>query len=595
MRGFKALILLVAGLVCCAPLWAQQTNADTSLVKVKFLDSYAVALQEAAATHKPIFFDCYADWAVPCHGMDKYVFSDADFAKWLNEHFVCLRLNMTLRENQPLVQKYNVRFYAHFLILDAEGNMLHRIVGGKKLPEFKEQVARGLEPQRTLAGMNKRFEAGERGIDFLRDYAEVLGNADEGEKQMEIIKSLVSQLDTIDLVKKENWDVFKKMVEDIHSDYYRYLLTHYDAFVSENGKERVTQVISYQNILALYPYLFNDDGYENLDVAGIEATMNRYLEPGNGAFAYLKIAKARGEGRIVDVIALLKEEGNQFPSEILRTIDVNLVSVIKKRPELKDIIVKYLQERMVQYESPSIVQEYKDALAEIGNIGKGVKFVEGTFNEVLTLAKQEDKLIFMDCYTSWCGPCKILAKKIFPLENVGKFFNEHFVNVQVDMEKGEGKDLAKRYEVKAFPTLLVLDAEGNLVHRVMGVRPPQQLIAQMKRALSEETAYAPVKAKYDAGDRSPRTMTEYLLNMSASGEMDSNQTEQAAAEYFAGLSEKEKLNGEMVVFLLQFATDVTSEAAQYFLAHEKKYKKLTSKDVALEASFNNYKNLLEHL
>ena len=105
--------VLCIGLICSNSLKAQ--DKESFEVKVKFLDSYEAALKEAASVQKPIFFDCYANWAVPCQGMDKYVFSDADFAQWLNEHFVCLRLEMTTPENQYLVQKYNVRFYAHFL------------------------------------------------------------------------------------------------------------------------------------------------------------------------------------------------------------------------------------------------------------------------------------------------------------------------------------------------------------------------------------------------------------------------------------------------------------------------------------------------
>ena len=92
--------VLCIGLICSNSLKAQ--DKESFEVKVKFLDSYEAALKEAASVQKPIFFDCYANWAVPCQGMDKYVFSDADFAQWLNEHFVCLRLEMTTPENQYL-------------------------------------------------------------------------------------------------------------------------------------------------------------------------------------------------------------------------------------------------------------------------------------------------------------------------------------------------------------------------------------------------------------------------------------------------------------------------------------------------------------
>lgn len=589
MKRVKLLMLWV-GLVCCAPVWAQQADADTVTVKVKFLDSYDEALKEAAATNKPIFFNCFANWAVPCHSMDKVVFSDEAFAKWLNEHFVCLRLEMTAPENQFLIQQYNIRFYAHFLILDPQGNLIHRIVGGEKLPGFKDQVARGLDPQRTLVGLDKRFEAGERDVDFLRDYIDALSHGNEDDRQAEVVKLFVESIDTSDLAEEQNWSIFLQVATDIHSPYYRYLLNHYDDFVATNGQEKVTQYISLMNIRALYPFFFDPEGYDAANIAAIKAVMDKYLQPDDVAYAYLEAAQARGEGRIPDFIALLQKYEQKFQAEIVRTAALSLTSVIKGQPEYKGQIEAYLQAQAQKAQSPSNVQAYKDALLEIENDGKGVRFVEdGTFADVLALAKKEGKLVFMDCYTVWCGPCKILEKKIFPLKPVGDFFNEHFVSVQMDMEKGEGKDLAKRYNVKAYPTLLILDADGNLVHRITGVCPPQQLVEKMERGLSEETAYAPVKAKYDAGDRSPRVVTEYLLNMFASGDMNEPQMNQAAIDYFAGLTDEERLSEGMITFFENFATDPKSEAARYFLRHWKEYEALAAdRDAAEKALLRIY-------
>ena len=70
---------------------------------------------------------------------------------------------------------------------------------------------------------------------------------------------------------------------------------------------------------------------------------------------------------------------------------------------------------------------------------QGVQFQELTFQEALNKAKAENKLVFVDCYTSWCGPCKYMLNNVFVLPEVGEFFNEHFVNVKYDMEQGEGR------------------------------------------------------------------------------------------------------------------------------------------------------------
>ncbi|MCS3870718.1 thiol:disulfide interchange protein [Chryseobacterium ginsenosidimutans] len=96
---------------------------------------------------------------------------------------------------------------------------------------------------------------------------------------------------------------------------------------------------------------------------------------------------------------------------------------------------------------------------------QGIKFEDTNFKAVLAKAKKENKLVFIDAYASWCGPCKLMVKNVFPQKPVGDYYNAHFVNAKIDMEKGEGVDLAKKYNVKAFPTYLFVDGNGEVVHR----------------------------------------------------------------------------------------------------------------------------------
>ena len=95
----------------------------------------------------------------------------------------------------------------------------------------------------------------------------------------------------------------------------------------------------------------------------------------------------------------------------------------------------------------------------VGLNAQGVIFEKGTWKEVLEKANRENKIIFVDIYTSWCGPCKLMASKEFVQEKAGEYFNPRFVSVKIDMEKGEGVELRKRYDVNAYPTLLVLNVK----------------------------------------------------------------------------------------------------------------------------------------
>lgn len=108
---------------------------------------------------------------------------------------------------------------------------------------------------------------------------------------------------------------------------------------------------------------------------------------------------------------------------------------------------------------------------------KGIAFQDVSFEEAKTLALKSGKLIFIDCYTDWCGPCKRMAETSFKDERVGKFFNEHFINVKIEMEKNPiGPELARLYKVRAYPTLLFVDGNGKLVKDMIGMQSADGLL-----------------------------------------------------------------------------------------------------------------------
>lgn len=102
---------------------------------------------------------------------------------------------------------------------------------------------------------------------------------------------------------------------------------------------------------------------------------------------------------------------------------------------------------------------------------------QASWEAVLAEAKAQNRLVFVDAYTTWCGPCKMMDSRTFPDPRVAAFFGANFVNAKFDMEKGEGAILARRYEVVAYPTLLFINANGEVVHRGLGFHDADQLLA----------------------------------------------------------------------------------------------------------------------
>jgi thioredoxin len=107
---------------------------------------------------------------------------------------------------------------------------------------------------------------------------------------------------------------------------------------------------------------------------------------------------------------------------------------------------------------------------------EGISFHQGTWDEAVQLAKKEGKPIFLDISASWCGPCKKLKANTFPNKEVGVFYNQNFVNVAVDGEKGEGIKLANKYRIKGYPSLIFIDSNGQLIAHTSGYRNPKQFI-----------------------------------------------------------------------------------------------------------------------
>ncbi|MES2589149.1 MAG: thioredoxin family protein [Bacteroidota bacterium] len=124
--------------------------------------------------------------------------------------------------------------------------------------------------------------------------------------------------------------------------------------------------------------------------------------------------------------------------------------------------------------SAFITKETKETVAGAG----GIEFKTMTLEEAKKEANATGKIIFIDCYTEWCGPCKRMAATAFVDESVGKLFNSKFINLKIEMEKNaDGPELARTYSVKAYPTLIFIDGNGKLTKSVVGMQTAEQLLA----------------------------------------------------------------------------------------------------------------------
>ncbi|MCG8582353.1 MAG: thioredoxin domain-containing protein [Bacteroidales bacterium] len=177
---------------------------------------------------------------------------------------------------------------------------------------------------------------------------------------------------------------------------------------------------------------------------------------------------------------------------------------------------------------------------------QGIEFFHGSFKEVLAEAEKQNKAVFIDFYTKWCGPCKVMAKGTFTKQEVGDFYNKNFINYKVDAEVGEGPELAKKYEVKGFPTLVFIDKDGNaLINHAIGAKNVEQLIELGRKALGEEVKdFAWYQAEYDKGNRDAGFLKKYYEARAEEQRIAMSQEE--SWDLYQAYSEEEKWQPENV-------------------------------------------------
>jgi thioredoxin 1 len=116
---------------------------------------------------------------------------------------------------------------------------------------------------------------------------------------------------------------------------------------------------------------------------------------------------------------------------------------------------------------------------------KEIVFLEDAWGEALKQAAAQNKYIFVDAYATWCGPCKMLKNTTFKDKKAAEFYNKNFINVAIDMEKGQGPQLAAQWRMQAYPTLIIFDPKGKPVLGTVGYIKAADLIRFGQAALKK--------------------------------------------------------------------------------------------------------------
>ena len=198
---------------------------------------------------------------------------------------------------------------------------------------------------------------------------------------------------------------------------------------------------------------------------------------------------------------------------------------------------------------------------------EGIRFInDSTLQSALAKAKQEHKLLFIDCNTSWCGPCKYMASSIFPKPMVGSFYNQHFLNWKIDCEKVKKVDSLAfaKLKIRAFPTFLFLDGNGNVVHQGVGSRTDKQFVELGEIALDSTRNFAGIKNKIINGDRSNSTLVMFYG-------CDVDASDKYIDEHFSLVDDSIKLSKSSWELFNYCVKNIDGESFNFFKANLGKY------------------------
>ena len=204
----------------------------------------------------------------------------------------------------------------------------------------------------------------------------------------------------------------------------------------------------------------------------------------------------------------------------------------------------------------------------------GIQWIDNDIDLAMKQAAGSDKMVFIYAYTTWCGPCKAMKKSVFPKAEVGEFYNGAFINVKMDMEKGQGFDLGDKYKVEAYPTFLFVNKEGDVVHKSMGGRQLLDFIDLGNAALDPNRQIGSLHKRYQEGERSEDFLKQYAKVIS---ESEFSGFEPISEQYLA--TQDDWTTDENMRFLFDYS-EASSESKlfQYTLQHRAEFESLLGKE-----------------
>lgn len=584
--NMKKITTIVALFVLCLNAFSQKGIVFSDL-------TFEEALSQAKAEKKLVFMDCYTSWCGACKQMQSSVFSQEKAGTYFNRNFICIKYDMGQKEGKKLADQLGVKAYPTYFLLCPDGSIQHKMTGFFTLDDFIVKIQRGSNKKTSYAYLDKKYSSGKISKKELIDYQIALQDAFEKEKSQEIAQRLTHLITDKDKLTPAYWPL---MALSKHgSDDFRFILSHLKQYRKKNSQKAVDGYLYKTYNLALNNCLMH------LNTKAVRQEMTNQIRQELSQLDFI------GKDSLTDKLLLAEACVNDNNAGIISGVE-------KLAPGASGFDRMFLLGALDQLKNRGIKAEYAriaalgDKLASMTDDRKdkeyfhhfsepfkiaahtGIYFQGLPYEKALEKARKQNKILFVDCYTSWCGPCKIMATQVFPQEKVGDYFNDKFICLKYDIEKEEGKVLGESFQITSYPTFLFINADGTLRHKLIGGVSPDELIEKASEAFDENIAFGCLEAKYKAGNRDKCILTNYVKALIKQEAHDITEASQALFEV---LTDEERLSKEYWFIYDKYkASPKGSEADKFLLAHREQFNQLMGKEVIDTRISQNYSVIL---
>ncbi len=162
-------------------------------------------------------------------------------------------------------------------------------------------------------------------------------------------------------------------------------------------------------------------------------------------------------------------------------------------------------------------------------------FATLSFEKALEKAKNEKKLVFVDFFTTWCGPCKMLDRTTWQDPKVIQWLTANTIPLKIDAEKDV--ELARRYGVRAYPTMVFIKPDGKILDTIIGYHPPEKFLPKAVAYLSGKSSVDFAREELKGHENDPSYRLRY-----AGALVDQGQTEKALTELLWCFDEGPKID-----------------------------------------------------